>query len=129
MKNQRLLGQALLTCHAYRAVALFLDAGVINDESAAGATAEQAVGAAGDFVHERAMLPRRVTDGVVNALIVEIRNVFFHSFEVFGSAFGLHEAEEVALDLSGVVIAARAEETGEVFHEGDEATDCPSDVL
>ncbi len=75
------------------------------------------------------MFPRRVADGVVNVLVFEIRNVFFHAFEVPGSSFSLHEAEEVALDLGGVVIAASAEETGEVFHEGDKSTGGPGDVL
>ena len=102
-------------------IALFLDAAVIDNEATTCAAAKQPIGPAGDLVHQRAVIPRRMTDGVVNALIIEIRHMLLHTFEVFGSAFGLHETEEIGLDFDRVVVAASSEKADEVFHEREKA--------
>lgn len=39
----------------------------------------------------------KIIEGIVNALVIEVSNVFFHAFEVPSPSFSLHEAEEVAL--------------------------------
>ena len=119
----------VLARNADGAVTFFLNAAVIDDKAATGTAAKQSVGAARNLVDERAVVPRRVADGVVDALVVEVWNVFFHAFDVFGTAFGLHEAEEVALDLGQVAVTARAKEFGEVFHVCDKTTDRSGDVL
>ena len=115
--------------HPDGAIAFFPKSAVVDDESATRCSAEQSVGPAGDLVHKRAVIPRRVADGVVNRLIVEIRHMFLHALEVFSAAFGLHEAEQIAVDLGGVAITASVEETGEILDKGHKAASGSDDVL
>ena len=112
-----------------RCAAFFSKAGVIDDESAAGASGKQSIGPERDLVHERAVFPGRVADGVVNGLVVEIRHMLFHALDVLGTALGLHEAEEIGLDLVGVAITASPEETGEILDERHKAAGGSDDVL
>ena len=98
-------------------IAFFGEAGVVDDETAARASAKQAIGAAGDFVHERTVLPWCVADGVVDGLVVKVRNLFFHAFEILRAGFGLHETKQVGADLVSVGITASAEKTAELLHE------------
>ena len=115
--------------HADGAVALFPEAGVVDDEPAARGSAEQPAGPAGDLVHERTVVPRRVADGIVNRLIVEIRHVFLHALEILRAALGLHQAEQIAVNLGSVAVTASVEETGEILDEGHKAASGSDDVL
>lgn len=119
----------VLARNADGVVAFLGETGVVNDESAARASAKKSVGTAGDFVHERAVFPWRVADGVVDGLIVEIRDIFFHALEVFCAPLGLHEAKQVGADLVDIGITARAEKAAEVFHEGNKTIDGSNNVL
>lgn len=119
----------ILARHADGVIAFLGETGVVDDESAARAAAKEAVGTAGDFVHERTVFPWRVADGVVDSLVVEIRDIFFHALEIFRASLGLHEAKHVRANLVEVGIAARAEETTEIFHEGDKTIDDPNNKL
>jgi hypothetical protein len=70
-----------------------------------------------------------MTDGVVNRLIVEIRNMFFHALQVFRAAFGLHETEQIGVNLGSVAITASVKKTGEILDKGHKATSGSDDVL
>lgn len=119
----------VLARHADGVVAFLGKTGVVDDESAARATAKESVGTAGDFIHERAVFPWRVADGVVDGLVVKIRDIFFHALEIFRATLRLHEAKHVRANLVEIGIAARTEETTEIFHEGDKTIDSSNNML
>ena len=106
-----------------------MKAGVIPDEADAGAAAEEFVGAFGDFVHDGAVVPWGVADGVVNGLIVEIRDVFFHAFKVLGLGAGLDESADVGADFRRVGVAAGEEEVTKRFDERHDSPHGSDDVL
>lgn len=73
------------------------------------------------FVHDGAAFPGGVGDAVVNGLVVEVFDFFFHAFHVGGAVFGLEKTVDVGTDFCGVGFATGVEVSTEVFHEWYEA--------
>lgn len=91
---------------------------VVDDQPDASAAAEQSVALARHFIHQRAVFPRRVTDEVVNALIVGAGHVFINALNILRPPLGLHEPLEVNSRRSDVVIRAGMEKFGKGLGEG-----------
>ncbi len=70
------------------------------------------MGLVGDLIQERAVIPGRVTDGVMRRLIIEVQHMFLHPLEVLRAALGLHEAAPIGFDRRRVGITERVEEAG-----------------
>ena len=96
---------------------LLLKAGIVNDQSRPGSSAQQIVGMKGDLIHQGAMLPRRVADGVMHVLAGKSGHAFLHALHVLTPPFCLHQPGKIRTNFLRVRIAASGKKPRVGFYE------------
>ena len=85
----------VLTRNTCGAVALFAEAALVADEEALRRAAEDAVGLGADFIEHLGVIPRRVGDEVLNALVIGTGDGLGDVLKVAVAGLRLHEAAQV----------------------------------
>jgi hypothetical protein len=104
-----------LARHPYRVLAFLLKAAFINVQPRADLPAHQLISVPRYSIHDRPMSPGRVSEKILQNLIIAVRNRLGHPFHV--SLLRLHQAAQILLRCRDHAVVARAEELTKIIAE------------